>query len=373
VSGLRVAYVVGTVSGGTGEHVAMLARGCRDRGLAVTVFGPARTGERFSGSGAAFVPLEVGERPRPVRDARSVLRLRHLLARSGADVVHAHGLRAGAFAALALARPGHGSRVPLAVTVHNAPPGRGPAGAVYAFLERVVARRADAVTCVSGDLVARMHRLGVAGAGLALVPARRAGAPDGPAVAAARAAISDAGGPVVLAVGRLAPQKGFATLLAAAARWQGRDPCPVVALAGRGPLEAALRAGADAGGIRIRFLGQRGDVPALLAGADVVVVPSLWEGQPLIVQEALHAGRPLVASRTGGIPALTGPDAAVLVPPGDAAALAEAVLAVLDEPALAAKLAAAARDRAAELPTQDDAVEAAIGLYRRLAGPMGQR
>ena len=373
MSGLRVAYVVGTVSGGTGEHVAMLARGCRDRGLAVTVFGPARTGERFSGIGAAFVPLEVGERPRPVRDARSVLRLRHLLARSGTDVVHAHGLRAGAFAALALVLPVHGSRVPLAVTVHNAPPGRGAAGAVYAALERVVARRADAVTCVSGDLVARMHRLGAAGAGLALVPARRAGAPDGPAVAAARAAIADAGGPVVLAVGRLAPQKGFATLLAAAAHWQGRDPRPVVALAGRGPLEAALRAGADAGGIRVRFLGQRADVPALLAGADVVVVPSLWEGQPLIVQEALHAGRPLVASRTGGIPALTGPDAAVLVPPGDAAALAEAVLAVLDDPALAAKLAAAARGRAVELPTQDDAVEAAVGLYRRLAGPVGQR
>jgi glycosyltransferase involved in cell wall biosynthesis len=370
-AGLRVAYVVGTVSGGTGEHVAMLARGCRERGLAATVFGPARTGERFSLSGAAFVPLEIGERPRPARDARSVLRLRHLLARSGADVVHAHGLRAGAFAALALVPAGHGSRIPLAVTVHNAPPGRGPAGAVYAALERIVARRADAVTCVSGDLVARMRRRGAAGADLAPVPARPAAAPDGQAVAAVRAAIAGAGRPVVLAVGRLAPQKGFATLLAAAARWQGRDPCPVVALAGSGPLAAALRAGADAGGIRMRFLGQRGDVPALLAGADVVVVPSLWEGQPLIVQEALRAGRPLVASRTGGIPGLTGEDAAVLVPPGDAAALADAVLAVLDDPALAAKLAAAARDRAAELPTQDDAVDAAIGLYRRLAGPDG--
>jgi glycosyltransferase involved in cell wall biosynthesis len=372
VTGLRVAYVVGTVSGGTGGHVAMLAQGCRRCGLAVTVYGPARTGELFSGGGAAFVPLEIGERPRPARDARSVLRLRHLLARRGADVVHAHGLRAGALAALALAPAVRGPRIPLAVTVHNAPPGRGPAGVMYAALERIVARRADAVVCVSGDLAARMRRLGAAGAGLAQVPAPLAAVPDGGAVAAARAAIAGTGQPVVLAVGRLAPQKGMATLLAAAARWQGREPCPVVALAGVGPLAAALRAEADAGGIRVCFLGQRADVPALLAGADVVVVPSLWEGQPLIVQEALRAGRPLVASRTGGIPGLTGQDAAVLVPPGDTDALAEAVLAVLDDPALAARLGAAALDRAAGLPAPDDAVEAAIGLYRRLAGPVGR-
>jgi glycosyltransferase involved in cell wall biosynthesis len=309
----------------------------------------------------------------------AVLRLRRLLAQARPDVVHAHGLRAGTAAALALtgrtrpsrrARPARRPAAALAVTVHNGPPDAGTAAAVYAVLERIVARRADAVTCVSADLAARMRRLGAAGAGLALVPAPPAAAPDGRSVAAARAGIAGAGQPVVLAVGRLAPQKGFATLLAAAARWQGRDPCPVIALAGSGPLDQALRAAADADGIRMCFLGQRGDVPALLAGADLVVVPSLWEGQPLIVQEALRAGRPLVASRVGGIPDLTGQDAAVLVPPGDAAALADAVLSVLDDPPLAARLSAAALARAAALPTQDDAVEAALGLYRRLAGPV---
>jgi glycosyltransferase involved in cell wall biosynthesis len=173
---------------------------------------------------------------------------------------------------------------------------------------------------------------------------------------------------VVLAAGRLAPQKGFGTLLAAAASWQGRDPRPVLALAGAGPLDQRLRAEADARGLRMRFLGQRGDVPALLAAADVVVVPSRWEGQPLIVQEALRAGRPLVASRTGGIPGLTGEDAAVLVPPGDAAALAAAVLAVLDDPGLAARLGEAARARAAALPGEAAAVDAALALYQRASG-----
>src|SRR5262249_35549419 len=260
-------------------------------------------------------------------------------------------------------------RVPLAVTVHNAPPGGRAAGAMYALLERVVARQAVAVACVSSDLAARMRRLGAADVGLAQVPALSAEAPDAQAVAMARASADGTGRPVVLAVGRLAPQKGFATLLAAAARWQGRDPCPVVALAGQGPLDQALRAEAAAGGVRVRFLGQREDVPALLAGADVVVVPSLWEGQPMIVQEALRAGRPLVASRTGGIPDLTGQDGAVLVPPGDAAALAEAGLSVLGDPALAARLSASARARATALPGRAAAVDAALALYRRITGP----
>jgi glycosyltransferase involved in cell wall biosynthesis len=393
VTGVRIAYVMGTVAGGAGEHVAMLARGCAQRGAEVTVYGPAQAGRRFfageppapPGPAVGFVPVEIADRPRPARDVAAVLRLRRLLAQARPDVVHAHGLRAGAAAALALTghtRPSRPSRLArparrpagaLAVTVHNGPPAAGTAAAVYAVLERIVARRADAVTCVSADLAARMRRRGAAVAGLALVPAPPAAVPDGRSVAVARAGIAGAGQPVVLAAGRLAPQKGFATLLAAAARWQGRDPCPVIALAGSGPLDQALRAAAGADGIRICFLGQREDVPALLAVADLVVVPSLWEGQPLIVQEALRAGRPLVASRVGGIPDLTGQDAAVLVPPGDAAALADAVLSVLDDPALAARLSAAARARGAALPTQDNAVEAALALYRRLAGPVPAR
>ncbi len=91
-------------------------------------------------------------------------------------MLHAHGLRAGALAALALAVPGT-PRTALAVTVHNAPPAGGPAAAVYAGLELIVARRADAVLTVSADLDARLRRRGARLAGRALVPApARAGA-----------------------------------------------------------------------------------------------------------------------------------------------------------------------------------------------------
>jgi glycosyltransferase involved in cell wall biosynthesis len=96
------------------------------------------------------------------------------------------------------------------------------------------------------------------------------------------------------------------------------------------------------------------------------VVPSLWDGQPLVVQEALRSGRPLVASRIGGIPDLTGEDGALLVPAGDAGALARAVLSVLGDPGLAARLRAAATERSDALPGVGDAVDSAIALYRRV-------
>jgi glycosyltransferase involved in cell wall biosynthesis len=170
--------------------------------------------------------------------------------------------------------------------------------------------------------------------------------------------------PVVLAVGRLAPQKGFSTLLDALGQLYAASP--VLVIAGDGPLRADLERHAGALALAVRFLGNRNDVPALLAVADVFVMPSLWEGQPLILQEALRAGRPIVVSRVGGIPDLTGEEAALLVPAGNTELLAEAVRRVLADPALAGRLSAAARLRAKSLPTEDDAVEDMLAQYQRL-------
>ncbi|WP_338043404.1 glycosyltransferase, partial [Nonomuraea lactucae] len=95
-----MAFVLGTTSGGTGRHVRMLAEGLLRRGHQVLVVGPRSVEERFSfsGAGARFVHVPVSDRPHPLDDVRAVLAVRRLTA--GADVVHAHGLRAGALAAL---------------------------------------------------------------------------------------------------------------------------------------------------------------------------------------------------------------------------------------------------------------------------------
>jgi len=100
----------------------------------------------------------------------------------------------------------------------------------------------------------------------------------------------------------------------------------------------------------------------------VFVLPSVWEGQPLILQEALRAGAPIVAARVGGTPVLTGEDAALLVPAGDAPRLAEAVRAVLTDEVLAARLRKAAAARGRALPSEDAAVAAALAEYKLVSG-----
>ena len=272
-------------------------------------------------------------------DARAVARLRRWLGQDAPGVLHAHGLRAGALAALALAgRPGR--RTALVVTVHNAaPPGQpGRRGLRGAGTDR--------------GPPGRRRAPGVRGPGRAAAPPgrpdRRAGRDRRPGHSGARPGASRGGAPGTRrgrpAGGAGGRPAGRAERLRHAAR-RGRPlaaPRPGAAAGHRG--RRAARPGAArqaaAAGTEVRFLGPRPDVPVLLAAADVVVVPSSWEGQPLIVQEALRAGRPLVASRAGGIADLTGADGALLVPPGDPEVLAAAVTRLVDDPGEAAALAA---------------------------------
>ncbi|WP_174551002.1 glycosyltransferase family 4 protein [Actinomadura macra] len=389
VDGLRVALVLGTSAGGVGRHVRSVAAGLVARGARVLVCGPAATEEAFGfvAGGARFAEVDLADRPRPARDARAVARLRGLL--RDADVVHAHGLRAGALAVAASARVAPGplrfSRggAPLVVTLHNAVITGGRTAAIHGALERVVARGAALVLGVSPDLEERMRALGARSVGHALVPAPAPLAQPGPAARSdVRAALGVGERPLIVTVGRLAAQKGLPTLLDAARGWAGRTPPPLVALAGEGPLEDELRARIEAEDLPVRLLGRRSDVPALLAASDVAVVPSVWEGQPLIVQEILRAGRPLVATRVGGIPDMVGvgarpangpgllhgpeSEAALLVPAGDVGALERAVSRVLDDPVLAVRLGSAAAQRAALLPGEDDATDQLAGLYLEL-------
>jgi glycosyltransferase involved in cell wall biosynthesis len=369
VSGLRVAVVLATSAGGVGGHVRSVVAGLSERGANVVVLGPASTEELFgfARAGARFAPVEIADRPHPAGDARAVARIRRLT--RGADVVHAHGLRAGGLAALALTRAPLRGAPPLIVTLHNALIAGGMIGAAYGTLERIVARRAAEVLAVSPDLEERMRELGARSVQRALVPTpphRRSEGTD--AQAKVRAELGAVDRPLIVVVARLAEQKGLPLLLDASAGWAGRTPAPLVAVAGDGPLEDPLRARIESERLPVRLLGRRSDVPELLAAADLAVVSSVWEGQPLIVQEILRAGRPLVATSVGGVPGMVG-DAALLVPYGDAGALEGAVRRVLDDPRLAERLASAASEQALRLPSEEDAIDQLTAVYARATGP----
>jgi glycosyltransferase involved in cell wall biosynthesis len=365
----RVVQVLATSTGGIGAHVADLTRGLVEGGAQVTVCGPVATESRFefTGAGAVFAPVEISTGSRP-SDARAVGALRRAIAEAAPDLVHAHGLRAGLAARLALS--GRGSRRPLVVTLHNAVLARGLRGAATRVVERVVVRAAGVTLGASSDLVARADALGAPDARLAPVAA-----PLLPAPRRTRAAVRAELGvvppaPLILSVGRLHPQKGYDVLVAAAARWRERVPVPQVVIAGNGPSYLDLTARISAARAPVTLLGHRRDVADLLAAADLAVVTSVWEARQLFAQEVLRAGVPLVATAVGGIPELVG-DAGVLVAPGDVAALDTAVVGLLDDPGARARHAGLGRVRAATWPTPEQTLAQVVEVYEELRPPGG--
>ncbi len=373
----RVLLLLASSTGGVGRHVASVAASLAAHGVPVLVVGPAATDEHFgfAAAGARFEPVEIADVPRPKQDLDAVREVRALLADFAPTVVHAHGLRAGGVAVLALragrVEIGGGSiRPPLVVTWHNAVLSTGLRRALPTALEALVARGADLTLGASSDLVARALRLGARRAYLGPVaaPPEPESVPDR---ASAREALGLEAEPFVVTVGRMAPQKDYPTLLSAAARWRGLVPQPLLGIVGAGPLEDEIRARIAAEDLPARLLGSASEVSAVLAAADAAVITSHWEARSLFAQEALRAGVPLISTAVGGIPDLVG-DAAVLVPRGDAAAVAEAVVAVLTQPELAAQLAVAGRTRAQDWPDEAAVQAQLLGLYRGLL-PIAER
>ncbi len=155
---------------------------------------------------------------------------------------------------------------------------------------------------------------------------------------------------VVGTVTRLHDSKGNEYLVEAARQVLERRPAARFFLAGEGPLRSSLEAQAREArlGDRFVFLGFVRDVAGLLSAFDIDVFPSLWEGTPLTVFEALAAGKAIVATDADGlVDVLADGRDALIVPKRDAAALADRIVRLIDDPAERARLSAAARETAA--------------------------
>ncbi|MEU5158222.1 glycosyltransferase family 4 protein [Streptomyces sp. NPDC020875] len=360
---LRTVQVLGGGSAGSSAHVRSLASGLVARGVRVTVCAPAGLEHDydFPGTGADFTPVPRRGDPLSIGALRAAFR--------GAHLVHAHGLHAGARAAVAL----RGLAVPLVVTWHTRARADGARGHALRLLERRVARASEVVLGTCSELVDRARRRGARDARLAPVAVPPPVAPgDGLPPDKTRAELGAVGRPLVLAVGSLAPHRGYDVLLDAAARLRdlGADPAPLVLVAGEGRDRAALRRRVDTEDLPVRLLGRRDDITDLLAAADVAVLPSRWEARSVLAQEALRLGVPLVATAVGGVPELVG-DAAELVPYGDPDALALALSALLADPARRAALARAGRAQAATWQTEDETVAHVLSVYDELVPRAG--
>ena len=355
VGRLRILQVSGSAAGGVRTHLADCARILAADGHDVIVEAPAAVLDGLDLAPARAEALEIGARP-SLGDSRVVARLRRLGRR--AHTVHAHGLRAGALAALALGRRRHG-RTRLVVTLHNLTVGGRLTTLVGERLERLIASRADLVLAVSPDLAERARGLGAARVELAVIPAPVPHPSSEPTSSGSTAPedVWPQEGARILTVARLAPQKGLSLLLDVAAALSleveaGRLPAFTWALAGDGPgrEEAAERIAAEH--LPVSLLGRRSDVPSLMETADAVVQTSLWEGQPLTIQEALCAGAAIVATDVGGT-AVTARGGAILVAP-EAQAIAGALTELLTGPQARSRAQQNAREAARKLPGHDD-------------------
>jgi glycosyltransferase involved in cell wall biosynthesis len=172
--------------------------------------------------------------------------------------------------------------------------------------------------------------------------------------------------PRLLCVGRLIPIKGHIVLFRAFAEARRKVPSLRLDIAGRGPLEPALRALAKELEIddAVRFLGYVVPVQRAIEDAAIVVVPSMGEGFGMVALEAMERARPVIAAEIGGLGELVEDEVTgLLVPPGEAEPLADAIVRLGSDSALALEMGAAGRRRALDQFLQERCTDRTELLY----------
>ena len=360
--------------GGAQTSVSLLIPGLVDRfDVTLATHGSGPLSDAARASGVPVVQLvHVRRALHPFHDVLGVFELLRLCRRLRPDIVHTHSAKAGVLGRLAATLAG----VPIRVyTVHgwSFEAYGGLSGRLYLWIERAMQRFTSSFICV--DAAAR--QLGVAAG--ACHPARSTVIHNGVDVSSFAQGGSRNGVPRVISVGRFAFPKDFTTLVGALARIRADHRA---ALVGAGPMlpEVADILGRLNLSSRVALLGTRRDVPDLLASSDVFVLSSRSEGFPVSILEAMAAGLPVVAANVGGVAeAVVDGETGLLVPAGDAAALAEALERLLRDVELRRQLGARGRQRARRYFDVAPFQAAHLELYRSelarrgLAASRGER
>jgi glycosyltransferase involved in cell wall biosynthesis len=349
------------------QFLLPLMRGIRARGhevIGVSADGPLLDIARAEGFRVVPVPFVRGLSP--VAQWQALRALLALMRRERPDLVHAHMPISGLIARLA-ARLAGVHRV--AYTCHGFlfnQKGVWPRRASSLLLEWLGGRLTDTYMTVSAKEAADARRLGICHRAVAVGNGRDPAIfhPDPAAGARLRAEFGIAPGRVVVvAVSRLVRHKGYPELLAAMREVDAELWVVGERLASDRGENMDQHFAASNLGTRLRRLGYREDVPAILAAADIFVLPSHFEGLPMSVIEAMLTGLPVVAADISGpneqvVDGVTG----LLVPPGRVPELAEALRLLARDTALRARMGAAGRERALALYNESRIVERTLDL-----------
>jgi glycosyltransferase involved in cell wall biosynthesis len=338
----RILHVAQPVDGGVGRYVADLALAQAAAGLTVAVASP--RGPLADDVSGLWLEWHAARAP-GLSAVGETRRLAAVVRRFAPDVVHLHSSKAGLDGRLLLR-----GRVPTIFQPHgwSWQAGGGVLGAASAAWERLGARWTDLIVCVSGDertagqrrgVVSARRRTEVVANGVDLERFR-------PVSVADRARLRtdsglDPAAPVAVCVGRIDAQKGQGVLVRAWALVRRECPDAVLLLVGDGPGRAGL---AESAGEGVRLLGEQPDAPRFYAMADVVAFASQWgEAMALTPLEGMACGRPVVATDVAGVRESVGPGCGSIVPAGDIAAMAAALVERLRDPARAEAEGQAAR------------------------------
>ncbi|HWJ55609.1 MAG TPA: glycosyltransferase [Vicinamibacterales bacterium] len=323
----------------------------------------------------------LGREVRGWRDWSAFWSLVRLIRTFRPHVVHTHTAKAGTLGRIAAAL----CRVPVVVHTYHGHVFEGYFSPfktrVVVAIERLLAYQASALVAVTDrvrrDVLARgigwPERVVVVPLGLDLDPLLAAPARRGELRAELGLAPAV---PLVGIVARLVPVKAHETFLQAARAIAPVRPDVVFLVVGDGERRAGLEEAARTAGLaaRIRFLGWRADLDRLYADLDVVVLTSKNEGSPVALIEAMAAGRPVVSTRAGGVEdVVIDGETGVVVPVGDAAAVARAVVDLLEDPARAERLGTAARASVIAQFASSRLVGDIDALYQRLLAGRGAR
>lgn len=350
--------------GGVETFSSQVVRGLQSRGVEFTVLcrGRDTTPQRSTLDGCPiwYLPMAHALMQRDLPAISEILRTLHAIkADFQPDLIHLNSIYSCAFFYLRVASAWG---VPTLLTLHQPFDGLMGAGLATQTLAAV-----DYVAAVSTATLDGARRLvpTIAGRSSLIYNAL----PD-PPVAPLPCPLEP---PMLLCVGRLTEQKGFDLVIRALPRILAQAPTARVVIAGHGSDEAALRQLAMAEGVeeQVEFVGplSHEGVYRLMNRATLVLMPSRYEPFGLVALEAAQMARPVVASRVDGLAEVVSDgETGLLIPPEDPDALAEAVLTLLRDPALAERVGRAAQQRAADRFSFDRFLGEYEALYRRLGG-----